>query len=80
MAHFDLPTAIALLGKTVEVELTWEEDPQPLLCRTRIVGLVIGVPGVYEHPHFLTVDIDEPSRYPEELFWSQIRRLRMAGE
>ena len=79
MAHFELPTAIALLGKTVEVELSWEEDPQPLVCQTRIVGLAIKVEGAYEHPHFLTVDIDNPSRYPEELFWSQIQGLRVVG-
>lgn len=79
MAHFELPTAIALLGKTVEVEVTLEEDGHPIHYQTRIVGLAIKVEGIYENPHFLTVDIDDPSRYPEELFWSQIRELRTLG-
>lgn len=77
MSHFDLPSAFALLGKTVRVELVWDEDDLPLHTTTRIVGLVIAVEGLYKHPHFLTVDLDNPSRYPQEMFWADIRSLEV---
>lgn len=80
MAHFDLASATALLGKTVQVELVWDEEPQPLHCRTRIVGLVIGQAGLYEQPYFLTVDAAGRHFRPDEMFWSDIRSLQVLDE
>lgn len=75
MADFDLPGATALIGKYVLVETQCESDSAPELCCMQIVGVVPPLAGVIEHPHFLAMDLLMPSRFPEELFWHNIRSL-----
>lgn len=77
MAVFDVTEAVAYLGRTVLIELVWDEDPEPYWCCVHIAGLVLGLQGVYEHPHFMVFSVAKPQSYPDELFWSDIRTIRV---
>lgn len=77
MAVFDVTEAVAYLGRTVLIELVWDEDPEPHWCCVYIAGLVLGLQGVYEHPHFMVFSVAKPKSYPDELFWSDIRTIRV---
>lgn len=77
MAVFDVTEAVAYLGRTVLIELVWDEDPEPHWCCVHIAGLVLGLQGVYEHPHFMVFSVAKPQSYPDELFWSDIRTIRV---
>ncbi|WP_044871456.1 hypothetical protein [Pseudomonas sp. LFM046] len=79
MAEYDFPSATSLIGRTVLVELSWPDDPISVWSCVHIVGVVLSLEGVYEHPHFLTMDIDEPQPFPNEMFWSNIRSLLDLG-
>lgn len=35
--------------------------------------------GVIENPYFLVMDLLVPSKFPEELFWHNIRSLMVLG-
>ncbi|MFZ5957109.1 hypothetical protein ACOXVJ_06275 [Pseudomonas knackmussii] len=73
MPSFDTANALSLLGKNVQVELHWSEDPRPLIYRVRIVGVALTLED--EQPYFLTRDPAEPQRFPDELFWNDIQSL-----
>lgn len=79
MAEYDFPTAISLLGKTALVELKWTGDPAPVWVCVHIIGVVLAVEGIYEHPHFMTLDAFEPQPFPNEMFWTNIRSLQALG-
>lgn len=78
MSSFDTSSALNLLGKQVQVEVSWTEDPLPLIYRVRIVGVAFTLPE--EQPYFLIRDLAEPQRYADELFWNDIRSLRVLDE
>ena len=69
--------AILLLGKTVLVELVWDDDPEPLWCFVHIAGVVLALEGIYEHPHFMVFSESRSQVYPDEMFWSDIGTLRV---
>ncbi|MDX3998436.1 hypothetical protein QYP02_36145 [Pseudomonas aeruginosa] len=69
--------AISLIGKTVLVELVWEDDSETLWRCVRIAGVVLALEGVYEHPHFMVFSLFGSETYPSEMFWSDIRTLRV---
>lgn len=73
----DTRTALANLGQTVVMELHWEEVPHPLFCCYHIVGVVVPVEGVCEEGYFLVKDALAPGPFPDELFWSDIRRMKV---
>lgn len=75
MAEFDAPSAVALLGKRVLVEQSFEDEPGTLWQCAVIVGVVLPLEGVYRHPHFLVLDMAGEQKFPEEVFWSAIRSL-----
>ncbi|MGE8359270.1 hypothetical protein [Pseudomonas sp.] len=75
MADFDAPSAVALLGKRVLLELTLENEPRSLWQCAVIVGVVLPLAGVYRHPHFLVLDMAGEHAFPEEVFWASIRSL-----
>ena len=75
MANYTVPEAAAYLGSTVWLEIAFD-DPE---CGSfhewrcvQVVGVVLALPGVYDHPHFLGFDVFSPGQYPEEAFWSDI--------
>lgn len=69
--------AVLLLGTTALVELVWDDDPESLWRLVHIVGVVIALQGVYEHPHFMVFSASGGQIYPDEMFWSDIRTLRV---
>jgi len=75
MANYTVPEAATYLGSTVWIELAFD-DPDDGPFHTwrciRVVGVVLALPGVYEHPHFLGFDVFEPGEFPNEAFWSDI--------
>lgn len=77
MAVFDVTEAVSYLGKTVLIELVWDEDPEPLWCIVRIAGVVLSLEGVYEHPHFMVFSVARPQTYPDEMLWSDIRTIKV---
>ncbi|MDH1261392.1 hypothetical protein [Pseudomonas sp. GD03944] len=75
MADFDAPSAVALLGKRVLLELTLEDEPRSIWQCAVIVGVVLPLEGVYRHPHFMVLDMAGEQAFPEEVFWGDIRSL-----
>ena len=79
MATFDVTEAVSYLGRTALVELVWvDEDTgeiDDMWCCVHIVGVVLALEGVYEHPHFLTMDFAHPWPTPHEMFWDNIRAI-----
>ncbi|HCF4361059.1 TPA: hypothetical protein NIE75_003753 [Pseudomonas aeruginosa] len=73
----DTESALTYLGKTVLVELVWEQAPEPLWCLLHIVGVVLALEGVYSDPYFLVIDANSERDYPNEMFWSDIRTIRV---
>lgn len=69
--------AVSLLGKTVLVELSWDDDPESLWCFVHVVGVVLALEGLYEHPCFMVLSVAKPQAHPEEMFWSNIRTLQV---
>ncbi|QBM99423.1 hypothetical protein CKAES1R_02960 [Pseudomonas aeruginosa] len=39
--------------------------------------VVLALEGVYEHPHFMVFSLFGSETYPSEMFWSDIRTLRV---
>lgn len=77
MAVFDVTEAVSYLGKTVLIELVWDDDPEPLWRIVRIAGVVLSLEGVYDHPHFMVFSVSRPQTYPCEMFWSDIRTIKV---
>ena len=67
--------AVLLLGATALVELVMDGYPEPLWCQVLIAGVVLGLRGV--DPHFMVFDVSCSRAYPDEMFWCDIRTLRV---
>ena len=78
MPHFDTSTALALLGKTIQADLTLKDAPYLESYRGRVVGVALTVED--EPPYFLVRNPAEPQRFPEELLWSDIHRLQVIDD
>jgi hypothetical protein len=80
MAVFDVTEALSYLGKTVLVELAFDDPDDGHFqhwCCVHIVGVVLALEGVYDHPHFMYLDLVNPSSYPYEMMWEDIRTVRV---
>jgi hypothetical protein len=73
----DASTAASYIGKTVLMELVWEQDPEPLWCIYHVVGIVLPVEGVYPHGYFLILSPTGDMSFPQETFFSNIRTIRV---
>lgn len=76
MAVFNVTEALSYLGRTVLVDTYCHEDGESIRSLVNVVGVVIPVAGVYEHPHFMVINVSEPQSYPDELFWDRIIFIR----
>lgn len=74
--NIDAATAFSYIGKTVLVELAWEDDPEPLWRIKHIVGVVLPVSGVNENAYFMTMDASGHDPFPNEMFFASIRTIR----
>lgn len=72
----DAATALPFLGQTVLMELRWDDTPEPFWMCVHIVGLVLPVTGIYEQSYFLTLNVSGESRFPNEVFFSDIHTIR----
>lgn len=72
----DAAHALAYMGKTVLVELQWDDEPRSYWYRVHVVGVVLPMAGVFDEAYFMTKAVDGPSPYPDELFFSDIRSIR----
>lgn len=80
MAVFDFTEACAYLGKTVLVELVFDrpDDGHVVMWSfVQIVGVVLAFEGVYQHPHFMIFSASERHQHPYEMFWSDIRTIKV---
>ncbi|WP_312381131.1 hypothetical protein [Stutzerimonas balearica] len=72
----DAAKALSYFGETVLVELAWDDDRETLWRCYHIVGVVLPVPGVYEHGYFLTMPFADSLDFPAEIYFDSIRTLR----
>lgn len=73
----DAESALPYLGKTVLVELAWEQDPESLWCCMHIVGIVLPLAGIQDEPYFLVKHVAGDEPFPNEMFWSNVRTIRV---
>ncbi|NYH74510.1 hypothetical protein FHR27_003120 [Pseudomonas flavescens] len=73
----DAQAALAYLGQTVLVELMWDDQLEPLWQCVQVVGVVLPVVGVWAHGYFMVMGVAGASPFPDEVFFSDIRTLRV---
>lgn len=80
MAIVHVTEALKLVGSAVSFELTYDDDQggtetSHLLCF--VAGVVLGLEGVYPHPHFVVYYLDSSTaKWPEQVFFQDIRSYR----
>ncbi|WP_417701393.1 hypothetical protein [Pseudomonas sp.] len=77
---FDPVTAIGFIGQTVLMELRWDDDNEMLWCCYHIVGVVLPVPGVFEHGYFLIMPFDGSEDLPLEVYFDSINTIRVVRD
>jgi hypothetical protein len=78
-AAVDASMALNYMGKTVLMELAWECDSETVWRLMQIVGVVLPYEGTFPHGHFLIVPLSNKTKYPDEVFFSSIRTIRVVG-
>ncbi len=73
----DAQAALAYLGQTVLAELVWDDQLEPLWQCVQVVGVVLPVEGVWAHGYFMVMSVAGASPFPDEVFFSDIRTLRV---
>lgn len=73
----DAATAVNYLGKTVLIELRWDDEPESYWYCEHIVGVVLPMEGVHEHAYFLAINVASDRPHPNEVFFSDIRTIRV---
>lgn len=77
MAVSNVTDPLSYLGKTVLIELVWDEDPEPWWGVVRIVGVVLEDPGFWSHPYFMVMSYFQPQSHPDEMFFDSVRTIRV---
>ncbi|MBZ9665226.1 hypothetical protein H3221_010730 [Pseudomonas sp. LMG 31766] len=77
---FDPVTAIGFIGQTVLMELRWDDDDDMLWCCYHIVGVVLPVPGVFDHGYFLIMPLDGSEDLPLEVYFDSINTIRVVRD
>ena len=73
---FDPVTAVGFIGQTVLVELRWDGDDEMLWRCYHIVGVVLPVPGIFEHGYFLIMPFDGSEDLPLEVYFDSINAIQ----
>lgn len=73
----DAATAFSYVGKTVLIELAWDDEEETLWRLKHIIGVILPMDGVYEDACFMTIDGYRRERYPNETYFSTIRTIRV---
>lgn len=74
--QLDPAIALAFLGQTVLVELRWDGDDEMLWRCYHIVGVVLPVPGIFEHGYFLIMPFDGSEDLPLEVYFDSINAIQ----
>lgn len=84
MAIVHITEALKLVGSAVTFELAFDDDKGGVdvcHCMCFVAGVVLGLQGVYPHPHFVVYYLDSTTaRYPEQVFFQDIRSYRYVPE
>ena len=67
--------AIQYIGQTVLVEIAFDELPEPYWRCYHVVGVVFPLEGICEQACFMAIGINDPSPFPIEVFFEDIRTL-----
>lgn len=85
MGIVHITEALKLVGSAVSFELAYDDgeggkDISHCLCF--VAGVVLGLQGVYPHPHFVVyyLDCKTSKRWPEQVFFEDIRSWRYIPE
>ena len=84
MAILHVTEALKLVGSAVSFELAYDDgeggvDISHCLCF--VAGVVLGLEGVYPHPHFVVYYLDSiADKRPEQVFFEDIRSYRYLPE
>jgi hypothetical protein len=84
MGILDVTEAVKLVGHPVMFELVFDDgsggkDVMWSFCF--VAGVVLGLEGVYPHPHFCVYYMESKTdRYPEQVFFEDIRSYVIVPE
>lgn len=84
MGILNITEAVKLVGSAVTFELAYDDgeggvDISHCLCF--VAGVVLGLQGVYPHPHFVVYYLDSTTaKWPEQVFFEDIRSFRYVPE
>lgn len=77
MGIVNVTEAVKLVGSVVIFELAFEDDDgltDTSFSCVFVAGVVLGLEGVYPHPHFCVYYMDSKTdRYPDQVFLRDIR-------
>lgn len=77
--NLDASTACSYIGRTVEMEVSFPEDPDPYWISVHVVGVVMPMEGVWKHGFFMVIDTGSDDPYPDETFFCHVRSIRAIG-
>lgn len=84
MAIKDVTEAAKLVGKSVMFECVLDDEQGgkvTIWTFCFVAGVVLGLEGVYPHPHFVVYYMESKSdRYPEKVFFDDIRSYSVVPE
>jgi len=84
MGIVDITEAVKLVGSVVTFELAYDDGEGGVgthHCLCFVAGVVLGLQGVYPHPHFSVYFLDSVSdKYPEQVFFEDVRSFRRVPE
>lgn len=70
----DVLSAVGFLGKSVTVELVWDDEPDPCWRSGYVIGVVLPVEGVHEQAFLIVKNPGDD--YPLDVYLSDIRSIR----
>ncbi|MFU5187986.1 hypothetical protein PA57_03345 [Pseudomonas aeruginosa] len=73
----DARSALRYLDQTVLIEMVFDEEPDPIWRWVRVVGVVLPAEGLRGGPHFLTLKPGAEKAFADEVFWEDIRTIRV---
>jgi hypothetical protein len=75
--QLDASTALGYIGQTVLIEMAWDHGPESFWQCVHIVGVLLPTEDMKGAPCFLGVELSASLRNPNEVFFSDIRTIRV---
>ena len=70
----DILSAVGFLGRSVLLELVWDDDPDPCWRSGYVIGLVLSVDGVHDQAYMVVKNPGDD--YPLDVYLSDIRSIQ----